>query len=97
MNSVDLWYRRTFRLPPNHPLYLDTTLEERLAEYWAWQYTENPKLLDTVEDESFDMEELQRQWAEEAGEEADDTAIIKPKVLPPAVEDEEEIDDWEDV
>lgn len=86
-NTADLWFRRTFRLPPNHPVYLDTTLEERLTEFWAWQYAENPKLMDTVEDEGFDMDDIQRQWAEDAGEEP----------APPASVDPDQIDDWEDV
>ncbi|EPT1451931.1 hypothetical protein ACVOZ6_003519 [Escherichia coli] len=88
-NTADLWFRRTFRLPPNHPVYLDTTLEERLTEFWAWQYAENPKLMETVEDEGFDMEDIQRQWAEDAGEE--------PDIAPPTSVDPDQIDDWEDV
>ncbi|ENQ1546124.1 hypothetical protein ACEOHC_003936 [Salmonella enterica] len=92
-NTADLWFRRTFRLPPNHPVYLDTTLEERLTEFWAWQYAENPKLMDTVEDDGFDMEDIQRQWAEEAGEAPD---IVQPQTQP-ASTDPDQIDDWEDV
>lgn len=92
LNSVDLWYRRTFRLTHNDPRYLETTAEERLTDYWAWQYTENPKLLDSVEDESFDLEALQREWAEEAGEEAD--IYVPPDA--PAV-DPDEVDDWEEM
>ncbi|HGX3708892.1 TPA: hypothetical protein ACNEJR_003653 [Escherichia coli] len=92
-NSVDLWYRRTFKLTPNHPQYLDTTLEDRLTEYWAWQYAENPKLLETVEDESFDLEAIQQEWANEAGEDAD---VYVPPDHPP-VADPDDVDDWEDV
>ncbi|EAB4417293.1 hypothetical protein D7B12_17840 [Salmonella enterica] len=91
-NTADLWFRRTFRLPPNHPLYLDTTLEERLTEFWAWQYAENPKLMETVEDEGFDLEELQRQWAEEAGDAPDIYLPDEPADVSP-----DQIDDWEDV
>lgn len=90
--TADLWYRRTFRLTGNDPRYLDTTLEDRLTEFWAWQYAENPKLMDVVEDDSFDMEELQRQWAEDAGEEPD---VYVPE--PPSNTDPNEIDDWEEV
>ncbi len=94
VNGVDLWYRRTFRLTPNDPRYINTTRKERLTEYWAWQFEENPKLLDAVEDDSFDMEEIQRQWAEEAGEEPGE--IIKPHPLEPEI-DPDDVDDWEDM
>ncbi|HHA3594134.1 TPA: hypothetical protein ACODIZ_003661 [Salmonella enterica subsp. enterica serovar Newport] len=90
---MDLWYRRTFRLTANDPLFLNTTLEERLIDYWAWQYAENPKLLDTIEDEGFDLEAIQAVWADEAGEDAD---IYVPPAQPKAV-DPEDIDDWEDM
>lgn len=66
VGTVDLWYRRTYRLPPNHPLYLATTLEERLTEYWANRYQDDPKLMEVVEDADFDIEAIQQQWAEEA-------------------------------
>ena len=91
-NSVDLWYRRTFKLTPGDPLFLNTTLEDRVTEYWAWQYADNPKLLETVEDESFDLEAIQREWAEQSGDEPD---IVIPQQLPPI--DPDEVDDWEDV
>lgn len=93
MNGVDLWYRRTFRLTPNDPRYINTTRKERLTEYWAWQYQEDPKLLEAVEDDSFDLAEIQRQWAEEAGEEAE--IFTPPEPEPPI--DVGEIDDWEDM
>jgi hypothetical protein len=73
-------------------LYLDTTLEERVAEFWAYQYTENPKLLDVVEDESFSMEDIQREWAEDLGEEADIYTPPKPVDVDP-----DSVDDWEDM
>ncbi|EON2339041.1 hypothetical protein ACLLKL_002011 [Escherichia coli] len=90
---MDLWYRRTFSLTVNDPLFLNTTLEERLTDYWAWQYAENPKLLETVEDDSFDIEAIQAEWAEQAGEDAD---IYVPPAPAPAV-DPDEIDDWEEM
>lgn len=92
-NSVDLWYRRTFQLTANDPKYLDTTLEDRLTDFWAWQYADNPKLLETVEDESFDLEAIQQQWAEEAGEAAD--VYVPP--APQLVADPDDVDDWEEV
>ncbi|EAO3412084.1 hypothetical protein F7430_22370 [Salmonella enterica] len=90
---MDLWYRRTFRLTANDPLFLNTTLEERLTDYWAWQYADDPKLMETVEDESFDLEAIQQEWADAAGEDAD---IYVPPVTEP-VADPDQIDDWEDV
>ncbi|ECB1886237.1 hypothetical protein IAJ44_004293 [Salmonella enterica] len=92
LNTADLWYRRTYRLPPNDPRYLETTLEERLTEFYAWQYTDNPKLLEVVEDESFDLEDIQRQWAEEIGETPDIYTPPKPTDVDP-----ENVDDWEEV
>ncbi|EBO9898490.1 hypothetical protein EF72_21370 [Salmonella enterica] len=95
MNGVDFWYRKTYRLSLHDPRYLETTLEERLSEYWAWQYQENPKLLDVVEDDTFDMEAIQREWADEQGEEPD---IFIPDKPGTPVEDADIDDiDWEDV
>ncbi|EEJ7209100.1 hypothetical protein ZX59_004307 [Salmonella enterica subsp. enterica] len=95
MNGVDFWYRKTYRLSLHDPRYQQTTLEERLSEYWAWQYQENPKLLDVVEDDSFDLEDIQRQWAEELGEEPD---VVVPGDPPPPVNiDEIDESDWEDM
>lgn len=92
-NSLDLWYRRTFNLTVNDPRFLNTTRKERLTDYWAWQYADNPKLLDAVEDESFDLEAIQAEWAEDAGEAAD---IYTPHAQSKEI-DPDEVDDWEDV
>ena len=65
---------------------METTFEERLTEYWAHTYQENPKMLEVVEDESFDATAIMQEWAEEAeaGQQADETNIT-------------EVNDWEDV
>lgn len=81
-----------FRLPPNSPLYLETTFEERLTEYWAHTYQENPKMLDAVEDESFDADAIMQQWAEEAAAGAQQAGEVKPAEI-----DINDVDDWEDV
>ncbi|WOL24226.1 hypothetical protein fHeYen801_016 [Yersinia phage fHe-Yen8-01] len=56
-------------------------------------YTEDPKLLNEVEDTSFDIEDIQRQWAEDAGEEPD---IVIPK-SPDEPVDLSTVDDWENM
>lgn len=65
---------------------METTFEERLTEYWAHTYQENPKMLEVVEDETFDTAAIMQQWAEEA--EADQK---------PGETDITEVNDWEDV
>ena len=93
VKSVDFWFRTHYRLPPTDPRYLDTTLEERLSEFWAYQYSVDPKLLEMAEDTSFNMADIQRQWADEAGEQPD---VFIPSE-PPTIVTPDDVDDWEEV
>lgn len=57
-----------------------------MTEYWAYRYFEDPNLANEVEDEGFNAEEIEAQWAAEAEAETTDTA--SPKQLA-------DTDDWE--
>lgn len=35
VGTYELWFRRTFNLPPTDPRFLDMTRGEIIAEYWA--------------------------------------------------------------
>lgn len=50
-----------------------------------------------VEDESFDLEEIQKQWATESGDDSETAEIVSTQPPQPPVEDPDEIDDWEEV
>lgn len=59
------------------PRFLDTTLEEMKADYWAHHYADNPKLLERDEDEDFDQSAIMQQWAAEEDDEPDDWEDVK--------------------
>ena len=68
---------------------METTFEERLTEYWAHTYQDNPKMMDVVEDESFDATAIMQQWAEEAESGEQTPAGSETDIT--------EVNDWEDV
>ena len=36
--TVQIWYRKYYRLPPNDPLYLGLSIQDLITEYWAHHY-----------------------------------------------------------
>lgn len=70
---------------------METTFEERLTEYWAHTYQDNPKMMDVVEDESFDAQAIMQEWAQEAEQQ---TSALTPA---DSETDITEVNDWEDV
>lgn len=52
---MELWFRNKYSLPPTDPRFLDATLDQIEAEYWAFYYKENPAGKE-VEDEDFDVD-----------------------------------------
>lgn len=73
---MEFWFRRKYNLPPTDPRFLDASLEEMAAEYWAYQYLENPAT-EEVEDDDFDKDavlaEIERQA--EAGDEWEEVEL----------------------
>lgn len=69
-------------MAPSDPRFLSLTPLEILTEYYANKYWENPKALDAVEDEDFNLEEQLALLEQEAADEEADVASI---------------DDWEDL
>lgn len=70
---------------------METTFEERLTEYWAHTYQDNPKMMDVVEDESFDAQAIMQEWAQEAEQQTSSLAPADSET------DITEVNDWEDV
>lgn len=62
-----------------------------MTDYWAHRYFEDPKLMDEVEDEGFDAEEIEAQWAAEAAEGAASGASVETVTT----EKLADTDDWE--
>ena len=58
METIEFEYRRRYNLTSNDPRFLDATVEEMLTDIWAHRYTEDPKLLNEIEDEDFDPDEV---------------------------------------
>lgn len=70
---MEFWFRKKYGLTPNDPRYLGSTLEDMLTDYWAHHYYDNPKELDVVEDEDFDLEaELAKLEEEELPDDFED-------------------------
>lgn len=63
VKTVEFWYRRKYNLPASDPRFLEVTAEEMLADYYAHLFHDNPKELETVEDDDFDPDKV----AEEIG------------------------------
>lgn len=84
--TIDFWYRRKYGLTINDPRFLHTTEQERMTDYWAHRYVEDPKLMDEIEDENFDEDDILAQWEAEAEAKAQETAT--PEQLA-------DNDDWE--
>lgn len=63
--TVNYWYRNKYKLTLNDPRYLDTTDLDRLTDYWAQRYLDDPKLLQEIEDESFDKDAILAEWGDE--------------------------------
>lgn len=54
------------------PRYLDATVEEMMTDYWAHHYYDNPKALEEVEDEDFNLDdEIARIEAEAENDDPD--------------------------
>jgi hypothetical protein len=83
-----LWFRRTYRLAPTDPRYLQATVEDIEAEYWAYHYEANP-VQEEFEDDEFDLEAEKERIRLNA--EARETT--QANTAPPATGD----DDWEEV
>lgn len=59
--SVPLWYRRTYRLPPNDPRFESTSVFEMEVEFWAWHFDDLVKAGKDIvdhEDDDFDEEAI---------------------------------------
>ena len=69
---IEFWYRQKYKLTKSDPRFLDATLEEMNADYWAHYYFDNPKAKDEIEDEDFNLEdELQKIEDEDSLDDAD--------------------------
>lgn len=62
-DTLQFWFRKTYRLAPNDPIFLALTVEEIEREFWAWHYSENRGNVSEseVEDEDFDKDAILRQ------------------------------------
>lgn len=65
--SVAFWFRRKYSLPPTDPRFLDVSLEEMLADFFAHRFADNPDESKEVVDDGFDMAAELARADEEAG------------------------------
>lgn len=80
--SMAFMFRRRYNLPPTDPRFLDATLDEMAADYWAHLYADDPKAADeeAIDDDFSVDDELARIDAEAA-----------------ALDEVAGIDDWEPI
>lgn len=45
-------------MPATDPRFLDATVEEMMTDIWAHRFKNDPKLLDEIEDEDFDLDSV---------------------------------------
>jgi hypothetical protein len=45
-------------MPATDQRFLDATLEEMMTDIWAHRFKDDPKLLEEIEDEDFDMDSV---------------------------------------
>ena len=62
--TIDFWFRRKYNLTANDPRFLHTTELERVTDYWTHRYFDDPRLMDMVEDEDFDIDAIMAEWAD---------------------------------
>lgn len=43
-------------MPSTDPRFLDADLEEMLTDVWAHRFADDPKLLEQIEDDDFDLD-----------------------------------------
>lgn len=53
--TVAFWFRRKYLLPPTDPRFLDATLDDMAADYWAWRFAEDPTANKEDMDDEFDL------------------------------------------
>ncbi len=75
---MELWFRRTYRLPPTDPRYLDCSALDMLKEFFSYQYDDQlraGKPITESVDEGFDLDAEIRQIEAEAQAAADAAAL----------------------
>jgi hypothetical protein len=53
--SLEFWFRKKYGLPPTDPRFLDASLDDMEADFWAHSYSDRPPG-EEVEDDEFDLE-----------------------------------------
>lgn len=62
--SVEFWFRRKYNLAPTDPRFLDATLDQIHAEFWAHEYANKPPG-EEIEDDEFDLGQVLKDMEEE--------------------------------
>jgi len=68
--TAELWFRRTYRLPPSDERYLSLTRLDILAEYFAYHYDDlirdgKEVSFEEFDDPDFDLDKVLEQMARE--------------------------------
>lgn len=58
--TVEFWYRRKYNLTVTDPRFLDATIDEMMADYFAHTFFDDPKAAEEVVDEDFDPDDVAR-------------------------------------
>jgi hypothetical protein len=55
-SSIEFLYRRKYNLPETDPRFMELTVEEMLTDLWAHKFADDPKALEEVVDDDFDVD-----------------------------------------
>lgn len=61
VGTVEFEFRRKYLLTESDPRYLSMTREDMMTDIWAHRFADDPKSLEEVEDEDFDMDDVAAQ------------------------------------
>lgn len=67
---MEFWFRRKYNLPPTDPRFLEMTIADIAADYWAHRFTDKPSELNSLVDENWNEDAIAAEFAAEAEAEA---------------------------
>lgn len=70
VSTMEFWFRRKYNLPPTDPRFLEMTIADIAADYWAHRFTDKPSELNSLVDDSWNEDDIEAEFAAEAEAEA---------------------------
>lgn len=68
---MEFWFRRKYSLAPTDERFLDLTMPDIMADYWAHRFTDKPSEMNSFVDEDWNEDDIEAEFAAEAEAEAE--------------------------